>query len=409
MRSDLFHVVGAFDRFNYGDVLFAHISEYVIRSAVPDAEIRFYGTHASDLRPEGGVRTGTLRDLYRAKTAQPSVIWVAGGEVLGSRWFAMSEHALSSDMAKMSRRVRRRIGLEWPDRFFHLLSATPNLLPWVFDPDDLLAATGTRPRVVYNSVGGLNAGQVPGRVGAWQTQSLAKADWLAVRDTGTQAVLARMMGKAPRLSPDSAVLMAELPAAADLGRLRADLMARMGLSADKPYVCVQCGMNYLEAGEEALAAQLERIAVDRDVQVVAFAIGRAAGHEDQMTARRLADCLPARPWFRLAPEDLTVWEIMALISGSGCYVGTSLHGYITAFAFARPRVGLSPKVTKQIGFRNDWDVPTMPAGVAFGDLAAAVDAAMAHSEPQMRQQADQVVARYRADLEDLWRPLGHHA
>ena len=45
-----------------------------------------------------------------------------------------------------------------------------------------------------------------------------------------------------------------------------------------------------------LAAQIEKVHTPTGLPVVAFAIGRAAGHEDQVSAARLQARLPARPW-----------------------------------------------------------------------------------------------------------------
>lgn len=54
VTPQVFHVLGAFDRFNYGDVLFAQISRQLIMDEFPGAQIAFYGTHRSDLAEMGG-------------------------------------------------------------------------------------------------------------------------------------------------------------------------------------------------------------------------------------------------------------------------------------------------------------------------------------------------------------------
>jgi polysaccharide pyruvyl transferase WcaK-like protein len=151
-----------------------------------------------------------------------------------------------------------------------------------------------------------------------------------------------------------------------------------------------------------LAAEVEAVHALTGLPVVAFAIGRASGHEDQVSAKRLAARLEGRAWFRRAPDDLDIWQIMALIAGSAGYIGSSLHGFITAFAFAVPRVGLAPKVKKLITFRDDWDLPTMPAGVAFADLPVAVTQALAQDPAAMVAQAARVRAQAEAGLADLW-------
>ncbi len=61
-----FHIIGAFDRFNYGDVLFAHLSQHLLQSEIGATDLRFYGLRSSNLEPWGGVRTQPLRALFHS-------------------------------------------------------------------------------------------------------------------------------------------------------------------------------------------------------------------------------------------------------------------------------------------------------------------------------------------------------
>jgi hypothetical protein len=397
-------IVGAFDRFNYGDVLFAHLSEGIVRARWPDAEIGFFGTQRSDLRAEGGVRTGNLRDIFAEPARPDDVIWVAGGEVLGSRWHLMVEHGMPLPVARLWRDLRRRISSTRADWMAQHLARVPNRLPWVFDRTGFAGAT---PRVVYLNVGGLYAGKgMPPALADWQRRRLAEVTWLSLRDSGSVATVAELTGQRWPLLPDSAVMMPSLPQAAAAAREArlATLLPRItpGWAPKQRYLCLQCGINYIAGQEDLLAAEVEAVHALTGLPVVAFAIGRASGHEDQVSAKRLAARLEGRAWFRRAPDDLDIWQIMALIAGSAGYIGSSLHGFITAFAFAVPRVGLAPKVKKLITFRDDWDLPTMPAGVAFADLPVAVTQALAQDPAAMVAQAARVRAQAEAGLADLW-------
>lgn len=403
-------VVGAFDRFNYGDILFAQIAREILTRQVPDANIHYYGLRAADLRPEGGVRTSPLRDLYRIPLGDEfHVVWVAGGEVLSARWHLMTEHLMSPRTARIFRRVRRRFGTERVDRWCQRLSRVPTSLPWVINPDRI--SGHGRVQVAYNSVGGIKSGNLPDKIRHQQTEALSKARWLSVRDSTTKARLLETGVPEPFLSPDSAVAMDMLRSVSELDAAHARVLARIAAKGgrshpDRDYLCLQCGLNYFKGEEDALLAAIHKIHETQGMDVVAFAIGRAAGHDDQVVAARLAERLAGESWFHQAPDDLTVLEIMALISGASCYVGTSLHGYITAFVHARPRVGLHPRVAKLVGFRDDWDLPTMPAGMPVAQASEAVAAAMKHDPEAMRRRAGEVSARYRSDMGMMLSRLG---
>lgn len=401
-------IVGAFDRFNYGDILFAHLSERIVRAHWPDVEISFFGTQRSDLRAEGGVKTGNLRDLFASPARANDVIWVAGGEVLGSRWYEMTEHGLSLRSADLWRRLQERIGIDRADVLARRLARVPNRLPWVFERTEF---AGSAPRVVYLSVGGLYMGakNKPAALTSWARQALTHASSLSLRDSRSAGLVAALTGQVHPLVPDSAVMMPDLPEAAPMARLArlAALLPQIspGWTPGTRYLCLQCGIKHITGQEDLLAAQIAAVHEQTGLPVVAFAIGRAAGHEDQVSADRLSARLAGQGWFHRAPDDLDIWHIMALIAGSAGYVGTSLHGFITAFAFAVPRVGLSPRVIKLTGFRDDWDLPEMPAGVAFTDLPDAVTRALAQDPVAMAAQAARIKTRAEADLAAVWAAL----
>jgi len=107
-------------------------------------------------------------------------------------------------------------------------------------------------------------------------------------------------------------------------------------------------------------------------------------------------------WFITAPEDLDIWEIMALIARSSLYVGTSLHGYITAFAFGIPRLGLG-KIKKLTGFRDTWDLPSMPAGIPYRELFTAATRALEHDPDELERIASDVAMIYRSASDEMWR------
>jgi hypothetical protein len=228
---------------------------------------------------------------------------------------------------------------------------------------------------VYNAVGGTSLNALSTAELAWQAKALSRAEWLSVRDAPTaDAVQARGLPR-PQIVPDSAVVMASLLPDREKQRLRADVLHRSGLS-DAPYICVQAAEKWSRGQEDVMVAQLRAIHERTGANVLSFAIGRVAGHNDQITSARLKERLADAPWFAVAPELLSVSEIMALIGGSRAYVGTSLHGYITAFAFGAARVGLMPHLGKVIGFRDAWDHPDMPAGIEFAGIADALDRAI---------------------------------
>lgn len=256
------------------------------------------------------------------------------------------------------------------------------------------------PRVFYNAVG---ASQVPhslsGAAKAWLAKALERAEWLSVRDEASRQILLDLGAPEAEVVPDSAVIMTDLVQAEDLEKRRNAILASAGLPANAAYISLQSA-DYLLCGHEGEFAEQLRLAHRRlSLPVIAFAIGRVPDHNDQYAAKRLAAKLEGERWFHVNDDPLAVADIMALIAGAAAHMGTSLHGHITAFSFSRPRVGLSARVTKLVGFRDTWDLAETPAGVPFDQVAAALDAALSLPPEAMATRAAGVAQAYRAGAE----------
>ncbi len=406
---DRFHLLGAYDRFNYGDILFAHIGEEQVKARFPGAAITHYAALGSDLTAEGGVVTQPLKAVVQNIRNQPEdrhIILVTGGEVLSTPWSLITEHSVPRLVARQMQRGRKYLGEEAMNAFCKRLGGTPWDLPWLPDPESMPPARNVH--VLYNSVGGIMAGKTGETAANWQRRALSKADFLSVRDSRSADSVESLGIARPRVSPDSAVTMASLTLASALPKHRQAVAARMaaGRYPEGGYVCLQCGENYFRGQEELLASQARAVHDATGLPIVLFAIGRASGHSDHLVARRLQDLLGAPAWLNRAPEDMTVAEIMALVAGSALYIGTSLHGFITAFSFGVPRVGLDPRVPKITSFRDAWDLADAPAGTPFAEIAAAANRALSLEPAQMAARSEAAVARYRADTADMWASVG---
>jgi hypothetical protein len=384
-------LIGAFDRFNYGDVLFAKVAEHMIARHLPGAEAEFYALKASDLRDEGGVVTQALRALYDKPTPpdRRHLVMLCGGELLAPTWAQMAEILVPRRASMLMRRVRRRTGdANW---LWRRVYGCPNRQPWTIDPDDLKNAD--RVSVVYNAVGGTSIAALSASDLAWQTQALRKARWLTVRDSKVADAVVKRGLPRPAVVPDSAVVMAELltQAASDAARHKA--LGLSGLSAG-PYLCFQSAERWIRGHEDQVADALRTVHRETGLNILSFAIGRAAGHDDQVTSHRLAERLGQESWFGIVDAPLTVNETMAVIANAQCYVGTSLHGFITAFAFGKARVGLMSHLEKLVGFRDAWDLQDMPAGMAFTQIPEAVRQALQLDKAPQLQKAAEASAAY---------------
>jgi hypothetical protein len=392
-RSGPVILFGAFDRHNFGDLLFAHVAATMLAPR----EVVFAGLAARDLTAFGGHRVRAIAALAREWGEAPADVVHAGGEILGcDAWQAavmlllrpeevatvlgLYEHDPAARLAW----VRERLGVAG-----RVAYAVPKAL------------FGRPGRFVYDAVGGTDLAQRDPGFRAEAFARLREADFVGVRDDATGAAVAAA-GIAARLMPDPAVMVAELFGARIRQRGLCGEAAAVSAAFPAGYLAVQFAAEFGDdATLAAIAGQLDRVANETGLAIVFFRAGAAPWHDDLGAFRRAG--APMRARWRVF-ESLDVWDICALIAGSRGYCGSSLHGRILALDFGLPRLSLAAAgaaAGKLHAFVRTWDA-AHPAGVATpGRIADALLPALAAGPDAGRRDALRLAGLYREAFADL--------
>lgn len=372
---------GAFDRHNFGDLLFPHLLEALLPGQVFD----FCGLAARDLRSFGG---------HRVKPLAPGATMLihAGGELLTcSAWQAavmLLEPAAAADAisrydddpAAAAAWAARQIG-------------TSRSMPYVVGRGTL--ASGGK--LVFNAVGGVEWDFLAAAQRAEVKAALRQADWLSVRDHVTQAAL-RAEGIDAPLCPDPAVMVADcfgetIRQHQNTGPVKAILDA-----FPHGYLACQFSADFADdASLDALAHGLSRVAAATGLGVVLFRAGAAPWHDDPALYEKLRRRLPPGT-ARLFPS-LHLWDICALIAASRGTVCSSLHGRIVALAYGLPRVSLVPLQQgrcpdKRAAFAETWEPDAVPRSVTPDRIEPALMQALVVPADVLRENAASLRARY---------------
>ncbi len=380
---------GAFDRHNFGDLLFPHVAA----ALMPGRDLVFAGLVDRDLRRHGGHSVVALARLAIGSRDRPSMLIHVGGEILTcDAWQAavmlLPPERAQQTVAYLETRPRER--LEW----VHAMLGTSALAPYTVSRrlyPGLLS-------VIYAGVGGTAIGQVAADLRAEVLANLGAADAVGVRDGHTLEQLLAA-GIDARLMPDPAVMVAELFGAKIRSRARDGEVAEVLRTFAQGYVAVQFSADFgADRSLTQIAVQLDQIAALDGYGVVLFRAGAAPWHDDLARLGQVAARL--RPGSARLFESIDLWDICALIASSRAYCGSSLHGRIVATAFALPRVSLRPPVatggvSKQAAFAASWDDSGFPAEVEPRDIAQAIHAALAIPQAHLRQQARRLARLYR--------------
>ncbi len=352
-------IIGAFDRYNYGDLLFPIILEKQLRSYDLDFRFQFFGLIRSDLRAQGGIPTQGLREFYHqcSDASHPVHVIIAGGEALGVTWNSLYA-ALNPLFQKINyrhKKINKVLDLNALTRVF-LKGKTA--LPFLLEKRDFPGIKS----VLLNSLGGSGLNATTFAKFPELKPNLQQVDYFAVRDQVTlQNVL--KAGLKAHLFPDSAILMSDF---FSVEILENSVSSEVKVYVEKNrgnYAFIQINKKTTRGHEQTIAAELDKVYANGSTELCFCPIGKALDHDDHEALRSLGKLVTAP--FTYFDAD-TIWDIMYLIANSKCYIGTSLHGAITAMSYAVPHVGL--KVEKLSAYLGTWGVNGNRDAVEFSEL-----------------------------------------
>lgn len=355
--------IGATDRFNYGDLLFPLVLD-TTAATLGAPSFTHAAPTAADLRWAGGVATVALAPTWRSGAPNGAVI--AGGEVLGASWGQAWITLMRWPRDRVAAAARRLVGRSRFDACARWVLGGDWPTPYV---PSVQAASATR--VSANAIGAASLASLDRGTRNLVARALDRCSYLAVRDAAGQAAL-RVHGIAAELAPDS------VAAIRDQWQFAPD-------EALGECVVFQCSADWLRrhgAGTvEALAALAAKW---RSIHLLA--IGRAGWHNDDLAVRRLSAELTRRGVPHTIGREKNLKEIAATIAGAGIFIGSSLHGAITATAYAVPSVALAG-VTKLSAYLDTWGGGLVPFEVSPADLGSVVPVALAKSKEAREEHA----------------------
>jgi len=376
-------IVGAFDRFNYGDLLFPLVIEAQLHTYGQPFDASFFGIINSNLSELGGKPTEDIRAFYRRcnEGREHTSIIVAGGEAVAVTWSSLL--LALNNVFKRTHRFHHRINKVFDlNAFAKRVLHGQTDLPFVFTSSDFQGVDN----VIFNSLGGSELDpaifdRFPGL-----GDKLRHVDYFAVRDEATQRNLAAQ-GVRTSMYPDSAILMSKFyPGPILAGRVSPQI-GQYVAERQGTYLFFQIKNNHAKNNELRIAQQLDAL-VERhpDVHLCFCPIGKALNHDDHLALQRIAPLLkhPCTVF-----DEVTIWDIMYLIAHAKAYMGTSLHGAITAMSYAVPYVGLT--VRKLNSYLQTWGVEGINHTVSFEELREGFEKAIGVDSASLNQSREQQI------------------
>jgi hypothetical protein len=339
-------LIGAFDRYNYGDILFPIILENLFSKM--NIKCINVGLVSNDLTDRGGVKCISYRDFFDDGFVNSvDAIIIVGGEVFSPNWTDMYCCLDKTKYPTLLIRVLRKLGfVKSLDVLCRKEITSSNmLLPWVINNREYDKGI----KIIYNSVGGSSIEKLRSELKKYLIDNLNSSTFLSLRDNESIAQLETNglnRGKAIS-SPDSAVVMSDV---FEEKLSKIDLPNRI---QNKKYFVFQINNYLAKTSYDRYAKYLDIISEKNNIIPVLLPIGTAKMHDDDIALSNISKRMKKD---HILINDPNILLQMKLIANSQLYIGTSLHGAITALSFSVPHVGLTRKVKKLEEFFSTWGV-----------------------------------------------------
>lgn len=334
-------ILAASDRNNYGDLLFPMVIKKYAETNFPKDQTCNYGIVKSNLKSFGAEPTKSLYDLKSdVKTEKEmSKIIVAGGEVLGAEWLTI--YMFIFNFWEKLYRFRMIRSFFYRSKILNFISKITfgSSKPFVLDGD-----VYKKNKIYYNAVGALGVKSILSLPKYYKY--FQNIQHMSVRDKYSQKHFSNA-GVQCSLSPDSALIMSDL----FVNELITNITSECKELVQHEFVFVQLGKNKGPENINKFVKNLTEFSINNKIKIVLCPIGFANGHEDEIILKKVYDL--NKGFLYYTPQN--VFEIMYLIQNAKLYLGTSLHGLITAQSFNVPYFVFHEKVDKIKNYIETWN------------------------------------------------------
>lgn len=337
---------GAFDRYNYGDNLMPIVIEMFFEKYYQESlsswRVRYASISKSDLSHYKCRETESIESMLN-DLAPDSVVIVVGGEVLCARnsglYMHMHEYSIKFRMLRLlSKRV---------SSVFERLSNKYYGTPWEFPYIPCKSEFKNDVSIYYNTVGG-GIRHLNDKDKITVSRRLQGAKYISVRDYRTEDSLSQHVK--PTVSPDSVLMLPDL---VNDNFLEQHVSETVKVSCNGEFLVFQVSPNKIRESVDDICRYLEAIATYSSLKIILLPIGYASGHDDYQLLKSINKTLKVEHEMLY---ELSVWEILYVIKSSRLFIGTSLHGVITAMAYGIPHYGLNKRLTKLDNFLKTWSI-----------------------------------------------------
>jgi hypothetical protein len=347
---------GSFDIENYGDLLYPVLFQKMFEQRRGTGEISKFSLRGSKSLQDSGYASRPVRALFSSRKEMPHTLMIGGGDLLRTDWIVVASHYRSiteRDGEDMStpflRRLMRKLSKQPPgpdNEFRQRYMRYPAAGPFIIKP-------GGRSKI--KSVAYCSCG-VPFGFDEAEKEEIAgtfdNAGFIYVRDYPSRnALLKAGVTREIHVAPDLIVALSDFFDAKVEREKGRKILQKHGVNGSRRILIFQSNPQPPEKTMQVLSG-LKACQARFGCEVALLPIGFC--HGDKEYLRQLA--ADSSGAFKYV-EVNSIFDIMAVLAAGDVFLGTSLHGNITAFSFGIPHVFGPIPVVKREGFLEVVDLP----------------------------------------------------
>lgn len=335
-------ILAAIDRYNYGDLLFPLILREYLQN-IEGVNIGYYGLVDADFESCGSIKTRSFSEFYEqyAKSSQPNIVIIGGGCVIGCQAGKLYSFLRPTPMLNLYSLLSRILHL--PDPANAIARKKLNI-KWGRYPL-CPAKVNDKTLLIYNAVGD-KFKPYPDLI-----SNFRDAKYFSVRNSKLYDSLEAVLEKSKlALCPDSATVMSLIWPQEKLRDMASDDVTDILSNHKGGYIVFQAKLKMMRR-IKTIKRQLIRLYNETGLPIILLPIGRAHRHEDDVLLNELDRQLDIPT--RLA-NVMHINDVMCLIAHSKLFIGSSLHGNITAMSYAVPHLGIG-NISKVDQYLKHWD------------------------------------------------------
>lgn len=335
MTNPKITVFAPHDRINYGDFLFAIMLDYSLGKSGIKTPLGKHSIISADYSEIGAYKTKSYIDLKKSiNKNELTTIIVGGGQSLSGTWVTI--YSYISPIAHFLTFKLRLYKLKFYHTLIKKILGARSEFPYNINKNDF---PNKNLKVIYNSIG-------CSHLSLDGIERLKKADYISVRDLRSYNSLNKSINNI-YLVPDSAIILSDVY---PLNSLRVN-----GLPKKSDYIFFQLSLHKYGSDLKPILEELNKILKNTELNIALCPIGTAPGHNDDVILQKIKSYFNNNNRVEYIDRP-SISKIAQLIGESRCYIGTSLHGVITAMSYGIPYIALNPSQLKVQSYLETWSI-----------------------------------------------------